>query len=138
MAAKDFYHFHVKNALLKDGWNVTDDPFPIKWLGTTLQVDFGAEKIFAAEKDGRKIAVEVKSFIGASKIDDLKDAVGQFILYRSALKTTFPERELFLALRDTAYANTFEHPEGEILRIEENIKIIIFNAETQEIVQWIS
>ena len=36
MAAKDFFHSHVKNALIKDGWTVTDDPLPIKWLGTTL------------------------------------------------------------------------------------------------------
>lgn len=110
----------------------------IKWLGATLQIDIGAEKVMAAEKDGRKIAVEIKSFLNASKLADLKDAIGQFIIYRSALRKTFPERELFLAIRDTAFANTFEHPEGETLRVEENIKIIIFNAEQQEIVQWIS
>ena len=138
MAAKDFFHSHVKNALIKDGWTVTDDPLPIKWLGTTLQVDLGAEKVFAAEKDDRQIAVEVKSFIGASKIDDLKDAIGQFILYRSAMKKTFPKRELFLAIRDAAFANTFEQPEGEILRQEETIRIIVFNAEKEEIVRWIS
>ncbi len=26
MSAKDFYHDTVKNALIKDGWNITDDP----------------------------------------------------------------------------------------------------------------
>ena len=138
MPAKDYYHPHVRQALEKDGWTITDDPLPIKWLGTTLQIDVGAEKIVAAEKAGRKIAVEIKSFLSASKLADLKDAIGQFIIYRSALKKTFPDRELFLALRDTAFANTFEHPEGETLRVEEDIKIIVFNAERQEIVQWIS
>ena len=138
MAAKDYYHPHVRAALEKDGWTITDDPLTVKWLGTTLQVDIGAEKVVAAEKDGRKIAVEIKSFIGASKLEDLKDAIGQFIIYRAALKKAFPERELFLAIRDTAFANTFEHPEGEALRVEENIKIVIFNAERREIVQWIS
>jgi XisH protein len=28
--AKDFYHTIVKNALLKDGWRVTHDPYKIK------------------------------------------------------------------------------------------------------------
>lgn len=138
MPAKDYYHSHVRAALEKDGWTITDDPLTVKWLGTTLQVDIGAEKIVAAEKDGHKIAVEIKSFLSASKLEDLKDAIGQFIIYRSALKKAFPDRELFLALRDTAFANTFEHPEGETLRIEENIKVMIFNAERQEVVRWIS
>ncbi len=138
MPAKDHFHNHVRTALEKDGWTITDDPLPVKWLGTTLQIDVGAEKIVAAEKEGRKIAVEIKSFLSASKLEDLKDAIGQFIIYRSALKKAFPDRELFLALRDTAFANTFEHPEGETLREEENIKIIVFNAERKEIVKWIS
>lgn len=25
--AKDFYHDHVKHALEKDGWEITDDPY---------------------------------------------------------------------------------------------------------------
>jgi hypothetical protein len=32
--------------------------------GVEMYVDLGAEKIIAAEKDGKKIAVEIKSFIG--------------------------------------------------------------------------
>nr|WP_017306237.1 element excision factor XisH family protein [Spirulina subsalsa] len=30
MAAKDTYHEAVKNALIKDGWIITFDPYPIK------------------------------------------------------------------------------------------------------------
>jgi hypothetical protein len=86
MPAKDYFHDHVCTALEKDGWTITDDPLTVKWLGTTLQVDIGAERIVAAEKEGRKIAVEIKSFLRASKLEDLKDAIGQFIIYRSALK----------------------------------------------------
>jgi len=39
VAAKDFYHEHVRKALIKDGWTITDDPLSMKWLGTTLQID---------------------------------------------------------------------------------------------------
>ncbi|MEB3282115.1 MAG: element excision factor XisH family protein [Lyngbya sp.] len=31
MPAKDFYHDTVKNALIKDGWRITNDPLRLKW-----------------------------------------------------------------------------------------------------------
>ncbi len=54
----------VKKALIKDGWTITDDPLTLKFGNTELYVDLGAEKVLAAEKEGQKIAVEVKSFFG--------------------------------------------------------------------------
>lgn len=30
MPAKDLYHEHVKNALIKDGWEITSDPLTIR------------------------------------------------------------------------------------------------------------
>ena len=51
-------------------------------MDATLQIDLGAERLIAAEKGIEKIAVEVKSFVGSSKIEDLRDAVGQFVIYR--------------------------------------------------------
>lgn len=61
--AKDIYHETVKTALIKDGWMITDDPLRLKVGGRMAYVDLGAQKLFAAEKEGRKIAVEVKSFL---------------------------------------------------------------------------
>ena len=62
MAAKDKYHEEFKEALLKDGWKITDDPFVIKLKGTRYDIDLGAEKVIAAQKGNEKIAVEIKSF----------------------------------------------------------------------------
>jgi hypothetical protein len=47
--AKDIYHNTVKEALIKDGWTVTDDPLSLlsKEDGG-LQADLGAEKIITA------------------------------------------------------------------------------------------
>ena len=49
MAAKDKYHGHVKEALMKDGWTITHDPYVIKFGKDKekYEVDFGAEKIIA-------------------------------------------------------------------------------------------
>jgi len=40
-------------------------------------IDLGAEQLFAAERHGQKIAVEVKSSVGRSDVDDLERALGQ-------------------------------------------------------------
>ena len=66
MPAKDFYHNAVKTALQKDGWRITADPLLLRAGLMTLYVDLGAERLFTAEKDGEKIAVEIKSFLQAS------------------------------------------------------------------------
>jgi hypothetical protein len=75
MPAKDIYHDTVKNALIKEGWTITDDPLILKWGSKTLLIDLGAEKLIAAEKDNKKIAVEIKSFVGASQVNDLEKAL---------------------------------------------------------------
>ncbi|WP_390889374.1 XisH family protein [Leptodesmis sichuanensis] len=104
--AKDLFHDVVKAALVKDGWTITDDPLFLKVGGVDLFIDLGAEKLLAAERNGKKIAVEIKSFISTSSITDFHLAIGQFINYRVALKTVDPERQLFLAVPDITY-NTF-------------------------------
>ena len=71
--------------------------------GVDRQIDLGAEKIIAAEKGEDKIAVEIKSFIGASNISEFHTAVGQFINYRVALEKEQPERTLHLAVPVSVY-----------------------------------
>jgi XisH protein len=63
MAAKDLFHDVVRKALLKEQWTITADPLMIKIEGVTFKIDLAAERVFAAERDGRKIAVEIKSFL---------------------------------------------------------------------------
>ncbi|MFZ4556037.1 MAG: element excision factor XisH family protein [Pseudanabaena sp.] len=47
---------------------MTSYPLTIRSDRIKLEIDLGAEKVFAAEKDGKKIAVEVKSFVNSSNI----------------------------------------------------------------------
>ncbi|BAZ16226.1 fdxN element excision controlling factor protein XisH [Calothrix sp. NIES-4071] len=85
MSAKDKFHETVKNALQKDGWTITDDPLKIRVTATSkLYIDLGAEKIIAANRNGEKIAVEVKSFLGASTMTEFHVAIGQYTNYRYA------------------------------------------------------
>jgi hypothetical protein len=137
MPAKDFYHEHVKNALVNDGWKITQEPLKLDWATTNVQIDLGAEKLLVAEKGTRKIAVEVKSFLSESEFTDLYAALGQFILYRKALAKKEPERILFLAIREAVFLEVFAHPDNQDLCASEQIKLLVFNPDKQEIVQWI-
>ncbi len=94
MPARDIYHNIVKNALRRDGWTITHDPLKLELGKKDLYVDLGAEQLIAAEKKNCKIAVEIKSFVGRSDIDDLEKALGQYILYNDILDEKEPERIL--------------------------------------------
>ena len=137
MPARDIYHEHVRDALIADGWQITDDPLHLQWGSKDLYVDLGAEKLLAAEREGRKIAVEVKSFLGASEIEDLKNAIGQFVIYRNVLFQTEPERVLFLAIRKIIYDDLFAEPLGVLLIKMEEIHLLVFDPAERKIVQWI-
>ncbi|MFM6859841.1 MAG: XisH family protein, partial [Dolichospermum sp.] len=103
MPARDIYHNSVRNALEKDNWQITKDPFIIQWGTRDLYIDLGAEKLIAAEKSGQRIAIEIKSFIGASPVTDLENALGQYILYYDILSRLEPDRRLYLAIRQETY-----------------------------------
>lgn len=129
MPVKDLLHDCVKNALIKDGWTITNDRFRLKYKGRKLYVDLGAERIIAAEKGAKKIAVEIKSFVGASEINDLENAPGQFIFYRAILAETEPDRELFLAVPDEVFKTLFEKEFHDLLTKNNLAKVFGVNEE---------
>jgi Holliday junction resolvase-like predicted endonuclease len=88
MPARDIYHNAVRFALVKDGWEILTENYTLEYGGDHLYVDLAAEKSIAAEKQGRKILVEVKSFLGRSFVNDLEQAVGQYVVYRDILVET--------------------------------------------------
>ncbi len=136
--AKDAYHEIVKRALVKDGWQITHDLFIIEFEGLRIFADLGAEKIFAAERDNRKIAVEIKVFGGKSKISEFEKALGQYDLYELYLAELEPQRQLFLAVSLKIYEEFFEHPAIDFAVKKKKLKMMIFNQHSEEIVKWIN
>ena len=137
MSAKDKFHDTVKNALVKDGWTITADPLQIKLGKIDAYIDLAAERVLTAEKDGVKIAIEIKSFLGASNVYDFYLAYGQFMSYREALIVQEPERTLYLAVPDNVYETFFED-EFILGMIEKfDVKLITYSIESEEIVKWI-
>ncbi len=71
MSRRDDMHLPVRRALEKEGWTITADPLALYLCDTRLKADIGAARYFAAENEGRKIAVEVKDFDSDSLTGDL-------------------------------------------------------------------
>ncbi|MEA5550564.1 XisH family protein [Anabaena cylindrica UHCC 0172] len=136
MSARDAFHNSVKIALQKDGWRITHDPLSISFGGVDLYIDLGAEKLIAAEKNGEKIAVEIKSFLNTSAISEFHTALGQFLNYRATLKIKEPERILYLAVPLEAYTDFFTTKFTQFIIQEYQLKLIVYNVEIEEIVKW--
>jgi len=136
--AKDLFHNTVKIALQKDGWKITHDPYQLRYGVADVYIDLAAEEAIAAEKEGRKIAVEVKSFAGSSTISEFHTVLGQFLNYRVAIEVSSePERMLYLAVPTDTYQMflRFEPAKTVIERYE--IRLIIYNPTREAIDQWI-
>ena len=93
--------------------------------------------MLAADKEGRKIAVEVKSFPGASEVADLENALGQYILYQDILEETEQDRLLDLAISCKIDEDLFEEPIGKLLLRRQRLRLIVFDPKKGVIVQWI-
>lgn len=135
--AKDFYHPHVVDALVRDGWTVTHDPLPLRVGGKDMFFDLGAERFVGAERGGERIAVEVKSFTGPSEVRELEIALGRFVLYGDALARVDPDRVLFLAVREQVYLDIFEEPIGRMLLDNKRVRLVVVDATRREVVRWI-
>ncbi len=137
MSTRDKYHDVVKQALLAEGWTITNDPLSFSYGKVDFRIDLGAEQLIAAEKNHRKIAVEIKSFIKPSPVQDMHEAVGQYEMYSLALDFEDPQRELFLAVPERAYDSFFQRPFIKAIVKSRAIKLLVYNIETQKISAWI-
>jgi hypothetical protein len=136
MPAKDIIHDAVKNALIKDGWTITHDPYTIRYEEVTAYADLGAERILAAEKANQKIVVEIKSFLAPSPLSDLKNALGQYEIYKSFLEMTTPSRQLYVAISRKIYEGLFNQKAYQLIIQKYQIPLLVVNLETEEIVRW--
>lgn len=137
LMAKDKIHLAVKEALIREGWNITHDPYKIKTLGMDYEIDLGAEEMIAAEQSGRKIAIEIKSFVAGSFVYEFHAVLGQFLNYELCLHEQDPDRILYLAIPNFVYETFFQRTAIQMVIEKYQLRLIIFDTQNQEITQWI-
>jgi len=136
MPQRDVYHEAVKQALIDDGWTITHDPYYITFGERRGFVDLGAERPLGAERAGRRIVVEIKSFIGPSPVADLGEAVGKYLLYKSWLARTEPERMLYLAVDTVVAVDVFGDPSAQVLLEDYSIRLLVVDVVQRRISRW--
>lgn len=137
MAARDKHHDAVRSALIADGWTITHDPLYLSVEDIGFSIDLGAEKLIGAERQGRKIAVEVKSFLRASLITDFHQAVGQCNSYQTALDISKMEHELFLAIPYHTFRQLEDSNFYTAAMKRARINLIAVDTDKAIIIKWI-
>lgn len=147
MPKRDAIHNVVKQALIKDGWTITDDPYVISYGERFLFIDLAATEtgilngiqgqFIGARRGNRRIAVEIKEFRGQSAIADLEQAIGQYVLYRLLLNQIDSHRQLYLAVGNPDYDQILSEPIGELVINELPLNLLVINLETVEVHAWI-
>ena len=59
-------------------------------------------------------------------------------MYRRLLQVTDPQRELYLAVSSTAYANFFERKSVQLVVRLAQVKLLVVRLETEEVERWTS
>ena len=137
MPALDKFHEVVKRALEKEGWKITNDPLPLKLGDLHLHVDLGAEKVIGAERNGDKIAVEIKTLSGGSVVSEFQKTIGQISMYQESLRENDFDRKLYLAISQNIYGNLLKQLYFTIMVKVHSIRLLIFDHNKEEIVKWI-
>ncbi len=137
MPKRDNFHETVKIALEKEMWHITNDPLfvPTKG-GTNFFIDLGAERIIGAEKDGENIAVEIKSFSGNSPMYSFYEILGQFLVYKLALREQIQAWDLFIAISDKGFKKLDDSPIFNKAMQEYKLKFVIINPISKTVVEW--
>jgi hypothetical protein len=104
MPAIDRCHDQIVHALEKAGWTVSDLPYAIRVPGkrypllADLQAQRGEDEI---------IIVEVKC-LQSSPLEELYTAIGQYLVYQSALRRLSINYPVYLAVPMQAFHGIFE------------------------------
>lgn len=138
MPAKDTYHDAVKNALIKDGWTITADPYPIKYEEIKLFADLAGEKTISASREGQQIVIEIKSFLSLSPMRDFETALGQYIIYLALLSIDHPDYKLYLAISQKTYEDFFQKIAIKFILERYQVSLLIIDVNKEEIAEWIS
>lgn len=135
--ARDKFHQQVRIGLEQEGWHITHDPLYLKVGNIPVHIDLGAEQLLGAEKNGQRIAIEIKTFGEDSFITAFYGAIGKYIVYRKALSLSQEARKLYLALPEKIYKLYQNEPIVSGVFKDEKIFLILYDSESKTIKQWI-
>lgn len=126
----------VVRALEKAGWVVIDQPFAIR---VSRQEGILADlRLRNLQNSITVIVVEVKCFSERKSFwDEFYHAVGQYLVYRNALKLLNIESDIYLSVPLAAYTKFFDRRTVQAVLNDVIINIVVVDLEREEVVTWI-
>lgn len=134
--ARDIFHPIVREALERDGWCITHDPYSVKTMGKDFAIDLAAEQMVAAERDKDKITIEVKSFVSPSISYEFHTVMGQYLNYHTFMEIQEPERVLYLAVAKNIYNGFFVEEGTQLILSKFSINTVVIDSESKTIEAW--
>jgi hypothetical protein len=131
MPAKNRHHDVVIAGLRAEGWRITHEPFVVA-LGS-----YRYDAALGAERDGRRIAIEIPKVVPETDLPDFQRAIGAYALFRLVLKDQDPTRELFHAAPEGVYRGIYTEPLGDMMVSSLSMRLIVFREEDGRISRWI-
>jgi TATA-box binding protein (TBP) (component of TFIID and TFIIIB) len=103
-----------------------------------LYADLGAHKLLGVAREELRVVIEVKGLDGLSFMAEFEQAVGQYVIYRSLLKQRFPLQSIYLAVPLSEYRDHMQQPGVQYLLQDLDILLLVFDENSEEVVQWTS
>jgi glucose-6-phosphate 1-dehydrogenase len=138
MPAIDNCHQQLANSLMKQDWKIDPKPLVLQIPSTTRQVfvDIVARRQLT-NIEQEIIILEVKCFSEQrSQLEHLYVALGQYQVYEKILRARNMAEYLYLAIPLHAYHGIFKEI-GSAIAKEKNIKLLVFDIDKEEIVEWL-
>ncbi len=129
MSAKEVFNNAVKNALVRDDWNLVNENFNISFETGDVNDE---EILMIFEKDGNKIAVIAETFLSASPMQDFHFFVGRHSSLRVLLQMKGFDYKLYSAISEVDFNNLF----NKKLLETEQIPVIVYDFQKQKIISW--
>jgi hypothetical protein len=136
MPAVDQCEPQVIRALDKAGWQIMNRPYSIKLVGRRGYV-FADLRL--RSHDQEIIVVEAKCFADPDGwLEELYRSIGQYMLYRNALRLRELPQSLYLTVPTRAYQQLFLLPAVQATVNEAKIKLIVIDLDREVIVSWLN
>lgn len=137
MPVHDLCEPQVINALRKAGWSVQKSLY-LQGGRFKMLVDLVAQRS-AIDATEQIIIVEVKCFSEASAyLDELYRAIGQYVMYRTALQLQNLQMPLYLSVPAKVYRDLFSDVIVAAVVQEVSIHLLVIDIDREEIMQWIT
>lgn len=136
MPALDSCEPPIIRAFQKDGWQIVRKPQYIPMRMRTLYADVSLSRNNNGTTE-EIIVVEVKCFGNPDRdIEEFYSAVGQYVLYRTALSLIPLRYAVFLALPEIAFERLSIEPALIEVFNRLDVKLVVVDTEREEIVLW--